>query len=56
MDLAMAAEFDRDATILNIEAVRPGIKILEVSAKTGAGMAEWLDFLQSLRINSYSVA
>jgi hydrogenase nickel incorporation protein HypB len=56
MDLAVAAEFDRDAAITNMEAVRPGIKILEVSAKTGAGMAEWLDFLQSLRVNSHSVA
>lgn len=56
MDLAVAADFDRDAAISNMEAVRPGLKILEVSAKTGAGMAEWLDFLQSLRINSHSVA
>jgi hydrogenase nickel incorporation protein HypB len=48
MDLADAVEFDRETAIFNIESVRPGIKILEVSAKTGAGMTEWLHFLHSV--------
>lgn len=47
IDLAAAVEFDRQAAIANIESVRPGIRILEVSAKTGAGMSEWLSFLQT---------
>jgi hydrogenase nickel incorporation protein HypB len=48
VDLAAAVEFDREATIANIEAVRPGIRILEVSAKTGAGMNNWLEFLRCI--------
>src|ERR1700722_14592359 len=49
IDLAAVVEFDRQAALSNIEAVRPGVKILEVSAKTGAGMSDWLSFLQSVR-------
>ncbi len=47
MDLADAAEFDRDAARRNIESVRPGMQIFEVSAKTGIGMTEVLDFLRA---------
>ncbi|HWP56123.1 MAG TPA: hydrogenase nickel incorporation protein HypB [Pyrinomonadaceae bacterium] len=46
-DLAVAAEFDSDAARQSVRAVRPGMKILELSAKTGAGMDEWLSFLRS---------
>ena len=49
LDLADAVEFDRQTAVTNIESVRPGIRILEVSAKTGAGMTEWLHFLESVR-------
>jgi hydrogenase nickel incorporation protein HypB len=41
-DLAAAVEFDRNAALNNIQDVRPGIEILEVSAKTGEGMDGWL--------------
>ena len=44
-DLADAAGFDRDAALRNIEEVRPGMPVLEVSSRTGAGMREWLDLL-----------
>jgi hydrogenase nickel incorporation protein HypB len=47
MDLAAAVEFDRAAAHQNIQQVRPGIQVLEVSAKTGQGMNEWLQFLHS---------
>jgi hydrogenase nickel incorporation protein HypB len=47
MDLATAVEFDRQAAHANIESVRPGMKILELSAKTGTGMDECLRFLES---------
>jgi hydrogenase nickel incorporation protein HypB len=47
MDLATAAEFDMAAARHSIESVRPGIEILQVSAKTGEGMQEWLQFLRS---------
>ena len=42
MDLAEACEFDLEAAWANIQAVRPGMQILTTSAKTGAGMSEWL--------------
>jgi hydrogenase nickel incorporation protein HypB len=45
MDLATACEFDLDAAIRNLHAVRPGMRIFQTSAKTGLGMREWIDFL-----------
>ena len=45
MDLAEACEFDLGAARRNIQAVRPGMLILTTSAKTGAGMSEWLECL-----------
>ncbi|HEY4358529.1 MAG TPA: hydrogenase nickel incorporation protein HypB [Acidobacteriaceae bacterium] len=38
MDLAEAVEFDRAAALTNIQSVRPGMRVLEVSTKTGQGM------------------
>jgi hydrogenase nickel incorporation protein HypB len=49
MDLAEAVEFDAAAARRSIHAVRPGMKVFEVSAKSGAGMNEWLEFLLSQR-------
>jgi hydrogenase nickel incorporation protein HypB len=46
-DLAAAAEFDGAAARRNIECVRPGMRVFEVSAKTGEGMEGWLNFLQA---------
>jgi hydrogenase nickel incorporation protein HypB len=46
VDLAEAVEFDWSAAEANIQAVRPGMPILGVSAKTGQGMAAWLDSLR----------
>jgi hydrogenase nickel incorporation protein HypB len=42
IDLAAAVEFDRDTAYRNIQQVRPGMRVLEVSAKTGVGMDVWL--------------
>jgi hydrogenase nickel incorporation protein HypB len=49
MDLAAVVEFDGAAARRNIQSVRPGMEIIEVSAKTGAGMDRWLSFLQTRR-------
>jgi hydrogenase nickel incorporation protein HypB len=46
-DLASAVEFDLAAAINYIRSVRPGMQVLEVSAKTGEGMQECLRFLES---------
>lgn len=45
IDLAEACDFDRDLARANIEAVRPGMRVFETSAKTGAGMDEWMGWL-----------
>lgn len=44
-DIAEAVEFDRAAALANLERVHPGMTVLEVSAKKGAGMEAWLDYL-----------
>jgi hydrogenase nickel incorporation protein HypB len=46
-DLAAAVEFDGAALSRNVQAVRPGMELIEVSAKTGGGMDVWLEFLRS---------
>jgi hydrogenase nickel incorporation protein HypB len=45
MDLASAVEFDWHSAHGNIQAVRPGMQVLRLSAKTGEGMDEYLTFL-----------
>lgn len=47
IDLSEAVEFDLDAARASIHSVRPGMEILEVSAKTGAGMQDWLSYLRN---------
>jgi Ni2+-binding GTPase involved in maturation of urease and hydrogenase len=47
MDLAEAVEFDLAAAGCNIQRVRPGMPLLKVSSKNGAGMGEWLQSLAS---------
>jgi len=46
MDLAEACEYDRETALRNIREIRPGIEIVELSAKRGAGMDTWLGFLE----------
>jgi len=46
MDLAEACEFDKQAAFESMQVVRPAMRVFEVSSKTGAGMEEWLEFLQ----------
>ena len=45
MDIAEPCGFDRATALKNINEIRPGIRIFETSAKTGAGMADWLAYL-----------
>ncbi len=49
IDLAAAVEFNAFVANRNIQAVRPGMIVLDVSAKSGGGMEELLDFLRSRR-------
>jgi hydrogenase nickel incorporation protein HypB len=48
MDIAEPCGFDRDLALRNINEIRPGIRIFETSAKTGAGMGEWLAYLEKI--------
>lgn len=42
MDLAPYLDFDMELFRANLEKVNPGVKVIEVSAKTGEGIDEWL--------------
>ena len=55
-DLAAAVEFDEAAARRNVQAVRPGMEVFKLSAKTGEGIAEYLDFLEHRRMRSSSAA
>ncbi len=44
-ELSAAVEFDWETARKSIEAVRPGMQIFRLSAKTGQGMDEYLEFL-----------
>lgn len=50
MDLAEPCDFDRELAHRNIREVRPNIRIFEVSAKNGAGMPEWMEYLRHERL------
>jgi hydrogenase nickel incorporation protein HypB len=45
IDLAAPCGFDRELALKNINEIRPGIRIFETSAKTGAGMDDWIAYL-----------
>lgn len=47
IDLAEAVEFDSARAHDNIQAVRPGMPIFQISAKTGEGMDVFVSFLHS---------
>ena len=47
IDLAAAVEFDWDAALASIQAVRPNLQVLRTSAKTGEGLDEWQRFLET---------
>ena len=47
IDIAEAVEFDLKAAHDHIQRVRPGMQVFEVSAKTGEGMEQWLQFLET---------
>ena len=49
VDIAEPCGFDRTTALKNINEIRPGIRIFETSAKTGAGMGQWLAWLADER-------
>jgi hydrogenase nickel incorporation protein HypB len=55
VDLAEAVQFNAESANRNIQSVRPGMKVLDVSVKSGQGVEEFLEFLQSRRNNARAV-
>ena len=55
-DLAEAVDFDAEATRRNIQAVRPGMRVFQLSAKTGEGVQEYLGFLAERLAESRTMA
>jgi len=51
-DLAAAVEFDEATVRRNIQAVRPGMEVFQLSSKTGEGMAEFLEFLERRHLHT----
>ncbi|MGP8252777.1 MAG: hydrogenase nickel incorporation protein HypB [Terracidiphilus sp.] len=49
IDIAEPCGFDRELALHNINEIRPGIRIFEISAKTGAGVDAWLVYLAEQR-------
>ncbi len=49
MDLCEATEFDEPEARRSIRQVRPGMRVMKVSAKTGEGMADWTAWLEKSR-------
>lgn len=48
-DLAEPCDFQAEQALANIRSVNPAIEILQTSARTGAGLSEWLGSLDSRR-------
>jgi hydrogenase nickel incorporation protein HypB len=49
MDLADAVEFDSAAALRNIQDVRPGLTVLQVSTKRGTNLDQWMAYLHERR-------
>jgi hydrogenase nickel incorporation protein HypB len=54
-DLAAAVDFDAAAAQRSIQAVRPGMQVFTLSARSGEGMEQWLGFLEARRSASRSL-
>jgi hydrogenase nickel incorporation protein HypB len=55
MDLAAAVDFNEQVLDRNIEAVRPRMQVLKLSAKSGEGMPEFLSYLQKVQALRFQV-
>jgi len=52
LDLAEAVQFNSALSECNIQLVRPGMRVLKLSAKTGEGMAQCVDLFTSLSVRT----
>jgi len=51
IDIAEVVGFDRDQALASIEKVSPGSQRFELSARSGEGVAAWLDYLRAALIS-----
>jgi hydrogenase nickel incorporation protein HypB len=49
VDLAEACETDLPLLRANLQAIRPGIRVFETSARTGEGLDDWMAYLVEQR-------
>ncbi len=49
IDLLPHLDFDLDLFLTNLRAVNPGATVVQVSARTGEGVADWCDWLRDFR-------
>jgi hydrogenase nickel incorporation protein HypB len=47
IDIAEAVGFNRELALENIQKARPGVKVIEVSSKTGQGLEAWYTFVKN---------
>ena len=47
VDLAQVVEFNEEAALANIQAVRPAMQVFKVSARNDQGVSEFADYLRS---------
>jgi hydrogenase nickel incorporation protein HypB len=45
IDLLPHLDYEVDRFLANVEAVHPGVDVLQVSARSGAGIGAWRDWL-----------
>jgi hydrogenase nickel incorporation protein HypB len=49
VDLLPHLDFDIDLAIANARRVNPRVRLIRVSARSGEGMGQWLDWLRAAR-------
>ena len=52
MDIADAVEFDEATALANIYNLNTDARVFKASARTGAGIAAWIDYLAHLRVQA----
>jgi len=56
IDIAEAVEFDRERALASLRKVAPNARIFELSARSGAGIEAWLDYLRGQRAAKLAAA
>ncbi len=49
IDLADVVEFNRELAYRNVERARPGMEIIETSARSGEGLDAWFNYIRAAR-------